>query len=74
MPFNPDEYPALKAAGKVSITKPVPPKVSIAVDRDELVVQENSNQYIDSLNAEIFQLQTQINNRLLLIADIQAAH
>lgn len=70
MAFTPDEYPALKAQGKVTLSKPVPPKVNIAVDRDELIIQENQTQYIDKLNAEIATLQTQINNRRQLIADI----
>lgn len=74
MLFTPDEYPALKAQGLITITKPVPPKVKLTIDRGEIVAQENQTQYIDKLNAEIFDLQTQINNRLLLITDIQAAH
>lgn len=74
MPLNPDEYPALKSAGKVQITKPQPPKVKIAIDRGEIVALELQAQYLEQLNAEIFALQTQINARLLLIADIEAAH
>lgn len=73
MPFTADEYPALKAAGLVTITKPVPPKVQLTINRGEIFPAENETQYIDSLNAEIFELQKAIDARLLLITDIQAA-
>jgi hypothetical protein len=71
--FTPDEYPALKALGKVVLSKPVPPKVKIAIDRDEEVSVENKTQYIATLNAEIATYQTAIDARQLLITDITNA-
>lgn len=72
--MNPREYPALKAIGKVRITKPNPQKVTIDVDRAEKEEHDPHASYVETLRAEIADHQAEIDARNILIADILAAH
>jgi hypothetical protein len=72
MSFTADEYPVLKNAGLIDLKKPSPTKLTIKIDRGEKVIREPLLEYVDQLNGEIAELQTQIDARLLLLADIQA--
>lgn len=69
--MNPREYPSLKQLGKVHISKPSTNKIVIDVDRAEKEQHDPHAQYLDQLNAEIAELQAEIDARRLLILDIQ---
>lgn len=72
MPFTPDEYPALKAQGLIELKKPSTTKLTIKIDRGEKKTQEPLIDYTNQLRSEIETLQTQIDARNLLLADIAA--
>lgn len=71
-PFSPDEYPTLKAQGLIELKKPTSTKLTIKIDRGEKKTQEPLLDYTTQLQAEIAALQTQIDARNLLLADIAA--
>jgi hypothetical protein len=72
--LNPREYPTLKDQGLVTIKRSGKrEEVIIKIDRGEEEAHEVPDEYCEQLEAQIKDLQLEIDARTLLITDIKEA-